>query len=104
LRGLASGPGASYFEGTRPLGLDGDRLTVGFPAGSQFNRRNAEKPERRNQLISALESVTGQRFALDYTELGSTAGTETTPAPAQAVDEEQFVERVKAEFNAEEVL
>jgi DNA polymerase-3 subunit gamma/tau len=104
LRGLASGPGASYFEGTRPLGLEGDRLTVGFPAGSQFNRRNAEKPERRSQLIAALKSVTGENFVLDYTELGSTAETEGEPEKAPAVDEEQFVERVKSEFNAEEVL
>jgi DNA polymerase III subunit gamma/tau len=104
LRGLASGPTASYFEGTRPLGLEGGRLSVGFPAGSQFNRRNAEKPERRSQLMSALKSVTGEDFVLDYAELGSTAEAEAGPEKSPAVDEEQFVERVKSEFNAEEVL
>jgi len=104
LRGLASGPTASYFEGTRPLGLEGERLTIGFPAGSQFNRRNAEKPERRSQLVAALKSVTGEEFLLDYTELGSTTEAGAEPAKAPAVDEEQFVERVKSEFNAEEVL
>lgn len=104
LRDLASGPTASYFEGTRPLGLEGDRLTVGFPAGSQFNRRNAEKPERRSQLVAALKSVTGEDFVLEYSELGSTAEAEVEPAQASAVDEEKFVERVKSEFNAEEVL
>lgn len=104
LRGLASGPTASYFEGTRPLGLEGDRLAVGFPAGSQFNRRNAEKPERRSQLVAALKSVTGEEFVLEYTELGSTSAAEAESAKAPAVDEEQFVDRVKSEFNAEEVI
>jgi hypothetical protein len=104
LRALASGPTASYFEVTRPLGLEGDRLTIGFPAGSQFNRRNADKPEQRSQLVAALKSVTGEEFTLEYTELGSTAGAEEAPAEAPVVDEEQFVERVKSEFNAEEVI
>jgi len=104
LRGLASGPTASYFEGTRPLGLEGDRLAVGFPTGSQFNRRNAEKPERRSQLVAALKSVTGEEFELEYTELGSTSAAEAEPAKVPAVDEEQFVDRVKSEFNAEEVI
>ncbi|MEX1218965.1 MAG: hypothetical protein WEB05_01080, partial [Solirubrobacterales bacterium] len=104
LRGLASGPAASYFEGTRPLRLEESRLTVGFPAGSQFNRRNAEKPERRSQLVAALKSVTGEEFVLDYTELGSMGEEGAEPANEPAVDEEQFVDRVKSEFNAEEVI
>ena len=104
LKGLVSGPTASYFEGTRPVGLEGERLTVGFPAGSKFNRRNAEKPERRSQLVAALNSVTGEQFVLDYTELGPTGGEHEEPAQQPAFDEEQFVERVKSEFNAEEVI
>jgi DNA polymerase-3 subunit gamma/tau len=104
LRGLASGPTASYFEGTRPFAFDSGRLTVGFPAGSQFNRRNAEKPERRNQLIAALTSVTGEELQIEYTELGSEASIQPEQAAPGAIDEEQFVERVKSEFNAEEVI
>jgi DNA polymerase-3 subunit gamma/tau len=104
LRGLVSGPTASYFDGTRPVALEGDRLTVGFPVGSKFNRRNAEKPERRSQLVAAIHSVTGEQFLLDYTELAPTDGDEEGPAKPPAFDEEQFVERVKSEFNAEEVI
>jgi DNA polymerase-3 subunit gamma/tau len=105
LRGLASGPTASYFEGTRPVTFEDGRITVGFPPGSQFNRRNAEKPDRRSQLADAVESVTGEQYILEYTELASEPEPE---APAggspEAVDEEQVVERVKSEFNAEEVI
>ncbi len=104
LKGLASGPTASYFEGTRPVACADGRMTVGFPPGSQFNRRNAEKPERRDQLIEAVHSVTGERYLLEYTELGSETGEASVQSPPETVDEEQLVERVKSEFNAEEVI
>jgi DNA polymerase-3 subunit gamma/tau len=104
LRGLASGPTASYFEGTRPVEFKAGILRIGFPPGSQFNRRNAEKPERRSQLVAALKSVTGEEFALEYTERSLVASTEPQDATPAAVDEEQLVERVKSEFNAEEVI
>ena len=105
LRGLASGPTASYFDGTRPVGCGAGRITIGFPPGSQFNRRNAEKPDRRSQLAAAVTSVTGEQYVLEYTELASDAAGEPPAAEApEAVDEEQLVERVKSEFNAEEVI
>ena len=105
LRGLASGPTASYFDGTRPVGCGAGRITIGFPPGSQFNRRNAEKPDRRSQLAAAVTSVTGEQYVLEYTELASDAAGEPPAADApEAVDEEQLVERVKTEFNAEEVI
>jgi hypothetical protein len=106
LRGAASGPTASYFEGTRPVSLEGGRLTVGFPAGAQFNRRNAEKPERRSHLEAALLSVIGEDLELQYADLGAdgTAGTADQPPAPEPVDEEAMVERVISEFNAEEVI
>ncbi len=105
LRGLASGPTASYFDGTRPVGCGAGRITIGFPPGSQFNRRNAEKPDRRSQLAAAVTSVTGEQYVLEYTELASDAAGEPPAVEApEAVDEEQLVERVKSEFNAEEVI
>ncbi len=104
LRGLASGPTASYFEGTRPVTCADGRITIGFPPGSQFNRRNADKPERRGQLVEAVTTVTGEQYLLEYTELGSEADEAPEESPPEAVDEEQLVERVKTEFNAEEVI
>lgn len=107
LREISSGPTASYFEGTRPLSLEQNRLTIGFPPGSRFNQRNAEKPEQRGQLVAALKSVTGEEFALEYAdpgESGEPAEVQTEPSGPPTVDEEQFVEKVKSEFNAEEVI
>ncbi|MBN8867920.1 MAG: DNA polymerase III subunit gamma/tau [Solirubrobacterales bacterium] len=98
----ASGMVASYFDGTRPVKFGDGSLDVGFPAEAAFNRRNAERPECKEQLAAAVETVTGDRPKISYTSLdpGQSGGDEDTGA----LDEEEFVARVKSEFNAEEVI
>lgn len=97
-----SGMVASYFEGTRPVALDGSKLTIGFPSDAAFNRRNAERPECRQQLTSALSTVTGDSFQLQYSSLDS--GQQAADPETDVMAEEDFVARVKSEFNAEEVI
>jgi DNA polymerase-3 subunit gamma/tau len=112
LRANSSGPTASYFDGTRPVGLEGGKLTIGFPPGAQFNRRNAEKPERRKHLEQAVVSVLGESLRLEFGELGSDpesggvepGGVAPPSATREAVDGDAMVERVISEFNAEEVI
>jgi DNA polymerase-3 subunit gamma/tau len=107
LRANSSGPTASYFDGTRPVGLEGGKLVIGFPPGAQFNRRNAEKPERRKHLEQAVVSVLGGPLELEYTELGSdseSGGIASQSVPPEPVDGDAMVERVISEFNAEEVI
>ncbi|HMT05856.1 MAG: DNA polymerase III subunit gamma/tau [Solirubrobacterales bacterium] len=102
LGAAVSGMVASYFDGTRPVGLDESKLTVGFPADAGFNRRNAERTECRQQMADAVQSVTGDRYAIEYTSLES-----GVPAPepeSEVMDEQDFVARVKSDFNAEEVI
>src|SRR5262249_51777204 len=53
---------ATTFEGARPVEIDEEGLTVGFPAGSTFNKRKAEAPDRREQFVDAFESVAGTRL------------------------------------------
>ena len=104
IRAAGSGPTASYFEGTRPTAVAPGRIEVGFPAEASFNRRNAEKPERKAMLAEALLTVTGEKLSPVFVDLdGSTAGT-ADAEPAKTINEEEFVERVKSEFNAEEVI
>jgi DNA polymerase-3 subunit gamma/tau len=104
LDSLAASDGmiASYFDGTAPVGLDGSKLTVGFPAEAAFNRRNADRSECRQNLIAALTTVTGDRFQIEYGSLEG--GQQATDPEAEVMDEEDFVARVKSEFNAEEVI
>lgn len=102
LRTNAPGPTASYFEGTRPIRVEGDMVEVGFPADAAFNRRNAEKSDRREQLVAAILAVTGDRVKVAFGVLASRPD-EPAPGP-EPVDEEEFLKRVKTEFNAEEVI
>ena len=93
---------AATFEGARPVSLDADGLEVGFPAGATFNKRKAEDPEKRVQIAAALETVTGERLRPVYVLLDDEAAPDAAPE-AEKVDEEELVERLKSEFDAEEV-
>jgi DNA polymerase-3 subunit gamma/tau len=98
---------AALFEGARPVGIDRDQstLTVGFPASSTFNKRKAEEPEKREQMAAALESITGERLAPVYVLLDGEASQGAPPAPEpDGVDEDALLQRLKSEFNAEEVI
>lgn len=102
LAASASGMVASYFDGSQPSALEGDRLTIGFPPDAAFNRRNAERPECRQQLAEALTAVTGDQFRIEYASLDS--GQQAADPESEVMDEEDFIARVKSEFNAEEVI
>jgi DNA polymerase III subunit gamma/tau len=101
---LKSAPAlAATFEGARPVGLDGDGLRIGFPANATFNKKKAEAPEKRDQLVDALDSVTGQRMQVHYTLLDGEEGSAESPPAEEEVDHEALVEKLKSEFDAEEV-
>jgi DNA polymerase III subunit gamma/tau len=106
--GEAKGAGAlaATLAGARPVGLDNGVLEVGIPASEPFNKRKAESPERREELVSALQAVTGQDLKPVYVLLDGESEEAETPAPAvrdEGVDEEEMLERLKSEFDAEEV-
>jgi DNA polymerase III subunit gamma/tau len=98
---------AATFDGARPDGLEGDELSIGFPADRTFNKKKAEAPDRREALIAALKDVTGQAFRPTYDLLGEGAepapAAEESAAQADGVDEEELLRRLKSEFDAEEV-
>ena len=76
----------------------------GFPPSSTFNKRKAEAKDKREQMTEALVAVTGTQLSPRYVLLDG----EEHPAPAEAgggedVDHETLVEKLKSEFNAEEV-
>jgi len=95
---------AATFEGARPVAVDAEQrtVTVGFPASHTFNKRKAEAPEKRGQVEAALEKVFGERLRLAYVVLDGEAGSGDTGA-GKAVDAAALVERIKSEFDAEEV-
>jgi DNA polymerase III subunit gamma/tau len=81
----------------QPAGLEGDRLAIAFPADAAFVKKKAEA--NRELVASAVRGLTGHSLALTF-ELSDQAGSD-----AQAtLDHEQLIERLRAEFGAEEVF
>ncbi len=98
---------AAIFEGARPVALDAEGLQVGFPADKTFNKRKAEAPERRDAVAAAFEAVAGRALRPAYVLLDGgepePEAAEQPQAKADGVDEEELLQRLKSEFDAEEV-
>ena len=96
---------AATFEGAYPVALDADGLQIGFPVDKTFNKRKAEGAERREAVTAAFEAVTGQALRPAYVLLDGDAEAPSTPAETAEgrIDEDALVEKLKSEFNAEEV-
>jgi DNA polymerase-3 subunit gamma/tau len=97
---------AATFEGARPVALAEDGLEIGFPAERTFNKKKAEAPERREAVAAAFEAVLGRPLRPAYVLLdGEDEGSPSPDAAGgrEAVDEAELLERLKSEFDAEEV-
>jgi DNA polymerase III subunit gamma/tau len=92
---------AATFDGAGPVALEGDALRIGFPAGSTFNKRKAEAPDKRELVVAAVEAVLGTRLRPTYVLLDDESA--DGGGGEEDVDHEALVEKLKSEFNAEEV-
>jgi len=96
---------AATFDGARPVSLDGEGLTVGFPGELTFNKRKAETPDKRELMADAIEATLGQRLRPVYVLLED----EDAPAPEEVeasdggIDHDALLEKLKSEFDAKEV-
>jgi hypothetical protein len=96
---------AATFDGARPVSLDPeDGLKVGFPAELTFNKRKAETPEKRELMADVIEDVLGERLRPTYVLLDDEpAAPAEEAASADEIDHDALVEKLKSEFDAEEV-
>jgi hypothetical protein len=97
---------AATFEGAYPVALDEDGLKVGFPPDKTFNKRKAEGADRRDAVEAAFEAVAGQALRPTYVLLDGGAEAPSAPAAEPAgdgIDEDALLEKLKSEFDAEEV-
>jgi hypothetical protein len=94
---------AATFEGARPVEVDGESLQIAFPADKTFNKRKAESPERREAVVAAFEAVTGRAFKPTYVLLEGEPPPDTPAPGSEEIDEDELLERLKSEFDAEEV-
>ena len=93
-------PVATLLGDARPAVLEGDALTVEFPAGADFHRRQVEEPKNVELLHDALYEVTGKRLRVTFT-IGAGDG---EPAEEEArLDEDALISMLKDTFDAKEV-
>jgi hypothetical protein len=90
---------SALFEGARPIAVDSEEgvLRIGFPAGSTFNKRKAEAAEHRERFTEALRTIVGERLRPVYVLLDG------EPAAEGRLDEDELLEKIKSEFDAEEI-
>jgi DNA polymerase III subunit gamma/tau len=94
---------AATFDGARPVAVDEDGLKIGFPAELTFNKRKAEAKDKREQMTEALVAVTGTSLRPVYVLLDGDDAAAEEGGEGEDVDHEALVEKLKSEFNAEEV-
>jgi DNA polymerase-3 subunit gamma/tau len=97
---------AATFDGARPVSLDAEEgLKVGFPAELRFNKRKAETPEKRELMADVIEDVLGERLRPTYVLLEDEVvePAEEAQASDREIDHDALVEKLKSEFDAEEV-
>jgi DNA polymerase-3 subunit gamma/tau len=94
---------AGALEGARPISFGEAGLEVGFPPDMTFLKRNADSPEKRDTVAAAFAAVTGTGLRPTYVLLDGEAPPDTPAPGSEKIDEDELLERLKSEFDAEEV-
>ena len=92
---------AALIEHAEPVALDGQQLTVAFPASVSFLKKKAESASNRAAVAAALGDLAGGRWRLAYElreELDARERDRGTPR-----SEQEWVARFMEEFDAEEL-
>jgi len=94
---------SASFDGARPVSYGEEGLQIGFPAEMTFNKKKADSPERRDTVAAAFAAVTGIGLRPTYGLLDGEAPPDTPAPGSEEIDEDRILERLKSEFDAEEV-
>jgi DNA polymerase III subunit gamma/tau len=93
-------PVASLLMEARPTRLGEDTLTLEFPAGADFHRRQVAEPQNIGLLRDALYEVTGRKLAVVLATGESSLDEEDDEPP---MGEDRLIEVLKERFDAEEL-
>ncbi|MHB8858890.1 MAG: DNA polymerase III subunit gamma/tau [Thermoleophilia bacterium] len=96
----------SLLQEARPLKLENNTLTLGFPAGAEFHKTQVEKPNYMEVIRDVLKEMTGASLAVKCV----VAAGDSAPAAAAMPREEregptadELIALFKAELDAEEI-
>jgi DNA polymerase III subunit gamma/tau len=95
---------SAVFQAARPISVDAERsvLEVGFPASAAFNKRKAEAQENRDRLAESVRTIAGESLRPVYVVLDGDEERDDANGAEAELSEDELVERLKAEFHAEE--
>jgi hypothetical protein len=95
---------SAVFQAARPISVDAERsvLEVGFPASAAFHKRKAEAQENRDRLAESVRTIAGASLRPVYVVLDGDEERENPNGAEAELSEDELVERLKAEFDAEE--
>ena len=95
-------PVASLLGEARPAALEGETLTLEFPATADFHRRQAEETKNVTVIREALYEVTGHRLGVTLA-LGEPEEADADGDADDPLSEEAFISMFKDELDAQEV-
>jgi DNA polymerase III subunit gamma/tau len=87
---------AALLEGANPVDVGAGKLRLAFAESADFSKRKAEEIANREVLSKAVQAVTGRTLGLAFELRSDLAG-------QGALSGEELIERVMAEFDAEEL-
>ena len=94
-------PVASLLGEARPASLEGEMLTLEFPASADFHRRQAEEPKNVTVIREALYDVTGHRLGVTLA-VGEGIDSEVDDEDEE-LTEDALISMFKDTFDAQEV-
>ena len=94
---------AATLEGARPVSFGEEGLQVAFPTEMTFLKKKAEGADRRDTVAAAFAAVTGVGLRPTYVLLDGEAPPDTPAPGSEEIDEDELLEQLKSEFDAEEV-
>ena len=92
---------ASLLVDATPVMLAGDTLTLEFPPGNDFHRKQISEPKNIGLLMDALYEVTGRKLAV-VLEAGAEDGVGASERD-EPVSEQDWISSLKETFDAHEV-
>ena len=88
-------------ENARPYALEGGELTLSWAESAAFSKRKAEDPACRQQIATAIRTVTGSSLRLAYALADDDA--QTAEHASAELSEDELVDAFMREFDAEEL-